>query len=223
MNGVGLFFLLLLLLVILPACAWVGYTFWRARSQGLPPPPLSAYIPFKKSSSSNYPIAPRPGGIGSWFSDKFSALRNSRRNGGSYESTNNPDADTAWDARVGRDEAAYGYGAEYEEQELGLHPPSGPYGGSGYGRDGYEEEHEERGRSRSRDDGRRDNSTAYAGARGYEADERENPFGERAERSDLRGVSPRPSELEDTQHVGKMNSKGSGGGHERKSMFREAM
>ena len=221
MNGAGLFFLLLLLLVILPLGGWIAFVYFRAKRQGLPPPRLADYNPLKAfRSQSNYPIAPRPTGIVGWVTDKFHALKPSR-NRGAYESTTNlPSSggqgrgfgplsgeDGAWDSRVGGQ-----YGPEYEEQELGLHPPppTGRYGHNPYERDEeygviHDAEHEEpRGRSRSRDD------TEYRGAGAT----RENPFGDNtAERSDLRGVSPRPVLEGDGQSIK----------NERRSVFREAM
>ena len=226
MNGAGLFFLLLLLLVILPIGGWIGYTRWRAHKQGLPPPPLSSYIPFKKSpSSSNYPAAPRQGGAIGWIKDKWSNFQ-SHRAGSGYAGTRRGergfgplDPDAAWDDRVGA-EADHPYGgAGYEEQELGLHPPgvrqdAGPYGmhGGGYAgsRNVLPEYGEERGRSRSRED------LSYVGGSQRGLDERyeevahgKKPAGD----GGLRAMGPRPHELETTS----MKSGKSG----RHSMFRE--
>lgn len=149
------------------------------------------------------------------------------------------DPDEAWDTRVGTEADAYGPGGFYEEQELGLHPGgnAGPYSATGYGGASprltpslpeYGEEDAARGRSRGREPG------AYIGGSQRGLDERydeetgkgprDNPFGDAAERSDLRGVSPRPIEMDGTSHA----QKPSLGGHddsptERKSMFRENM
>ena len=239
MNGAGLFFLLLLLLVILPAGIWVGYTRWRAHKNDLPPPPLSAYIPFYKSSPSNFPAAPRSSGVVGWVQDKFRNLKNSRSAGGAYEGGRGGrrgfgplDPDGAWDTRVGAEADAYGPVGDYEEQELGLHPPPpGAYGGSGYGAPTLPEYgHEDMGRGRSRSR----NGDAYIGGSQRGLDQRydehmrgDNPFDDGAERSNLRGVSPRPVETDGgaSGHA----KKGSGGGThddsptERKSMFREAV
>ena len=239
MNGAGLFFLLLLILVILPVGIWIGYTRWRAHKNDLPPPPLSAYIPFYKPRSSNYPVAPRSSGVIGWVQDKFNNLKNSRSAGGAYEDGRSGrtgfgplDPDGAWDTRVGAEADAYGPVGGYEEQELGLHPPDpGAYGGSGYGGPvlpEYGHEDMGRGRSRSRDD------TAYIGGSQRGLDQRydehmngQNPFDDGAERSDLRGVSPRPIDVDAGGHG--HAKKGSGGGMhddsptERKSMFREAV
>lgn len=139
---------------------------------------------------------------------KIDALRNTRTSAGAYEATSlgqrrrggfDPlDPDEAWDTRVGN-EADYGVPGSragpytsYDEQETGLRDPgSGPYGGGGYG--------EERSRSRQRElDQRYDEETGRA--------PKANPFGDGAERNELRGVSPRPVE-----------------GHDRRSAFREDM
>ncbi|MCJ1365396.1 hypothetical protein MMC16_004517 [Acarospora aff. strigata] len=149
------------------------------------------------------------------------------------------DPDEAWDTRVGTEADAYGPGGFYEEQELGLHPRenAGPYSASGYGGASpgvgpslpeYGDEDAARGRSRGREAG------AYIGGSQRGLDERydeemgrgprDNPFGDAAERSDLRGVSPRPIEMDATSHNRQPNL----GAHddsptERKSMFREDM
>jgi hypothetical protein len=135
---------------------------------------------------------------------KLTSRSNPRTSAGAYESTT-PfpatrrgflDPDEAWDTRVGN-EADYTApsgpgGAYYEETEMGglRDPGSGPYGGGGYG--------EERGRTRSK---QRELDDRYDEEMG-----RKDPFGDGAERSDLRGVSPRPVE-----------------NHDRRSAFREDM
>jgi len=239
MNGWGLFFLLLLLLVIIPAGAWIAFTRVRAHRAGLPPPPISAYNPFNRTPTSNYPAAPRPSGVVGWVQDKLHSLRNRRSAGGAYEGGGSGrgfgplDPDGAWDTRVGNEADAYGPVGDYEEQELGLHPPApGVYGGSGYGAPSpglpaYGSDDMSRGRSRSR------NETAYIGGSQRGLDERydeemgrDNPFGDGAERSSLRGISPRP--VESSGDVRGHTKKGSGGTledspTERKSMFREQM
>jgi hypothetical protein len=226
MNGVGLFFLLLLLLLIIPAVGWISYTRYRAHRAGLPPPPLSSYNPFRAAHPiSNYPVAPAPSGPLAWIQDKFHSIRNAR-GGSGYTGASarsgrrgNFDPDGAWDDRVGNEADAYGPVGGYEEQELGPHAPTA-YGGSGYGGGAVPEYGEERGRSRSRDEGRVGGGQAGLDAR-YEADAERgtNPFGDEAEvgREQLRGVSPRPMEAEGSL----MGSKGSP--TERKSVFRESM
>ncbi|KAI9859084.1 MAG: hypothetical protein M1824_003924 [Vezdaea acicularis] len=176
-SGVATFFIVLIILIIIGIVAWIAFTQLRARRLGLPPPPLSSYIPFKKSSAPrNYP-APAPGGIVGWFNDKFQALKNrrSRTAGGAYEEPladtrgrhttrgfGPLDPDEAWDARVGHEADGYGPGGYYEEQELGLHSTHNvdtSYGGGGYGGPatkkaalpGYGDGEVTRGRSRSRE------------------------------------------------------------------------
>ena len=239
-HGAAIFFLLLLFLVILPAAGWIGYTRWRAHKNGLPPPPVSAYNPFKKFSLPDHDSGSRPSGMLGWMQNKYQNMRNKRTSGGAYEGSSNTnrrgfgplDPDGAWDSRVGSEADGYGPVGDYEEQELGLHPPApGAYGGSGYGPsshalpnygDGEMESEIGRGRSRSRDI-----NTSYIGGSQRGLDQRydeemgrENPFDDRAEVHDLRGVSPRPVEMEGS-------SRGHGGGaHDdsptsRKSMFHE--
>lgn len=174
-----------------------------------------------------------------WVQDKFHSMKNSRTAGGAYEGGRGGrtgfgplDPDGAWDTRVGNEADAYGPVGDYEEQELGLHPPApGAYGGSGYGAPSpalpaYGAEDMGRGRSKSRD------PHAYIGGSTRGLDERydeemgrDNPFGDAAERSQMRGISPRPVEMEGG---GKGHAqKGSGGSGlddsptERKSMFHE--
>ncbi|MCJ1254908.1 hypothetical protein MMC24_002724 [Lignoscripta atroalba] len=250
MNGFLLFLLLLLLLVILPAGFWIAYTRYRAHKSGLPPPSLASYNPFHRSSASNYPAAPRPSGVTGWIQDKFQGLKNRRTAGGAYEGSYGGaasgggrggrggfgplDPDSAWDSRVGTEADAYGPVGDYEEQELGIHPPSTTaYGGSGYGAPSpalpeYGSEDMGRGRSANHE------PTAYIGGgqrgldqRYAEAMGKNDPFGDGAERSDLRGASPRPAEMDASgKGHGKKGSKGSGlddSPTERKSMFREDM
>ncbi|KAK7712720.1 hypothetical protein SLS57_007673 [Botryosphaeria dothidea] len=236
MSGVGIFFLILFLLLIIGGGAWIAYTRIRAKRLGLPPPPLNPFARGSRSSAGAtgaFP-APAPSGIVGWVNDKMSSLRhgrnkNSRYAAGAYEeagmgggttSTRGAprrgtlDPDEAWDARVGN-EADYGYGYE-EEQELGLREPT-PYGGSAgmyaapphsaalSGAGGSE-----RGRSRTRELDER-----YEEEMGRSGGTRENPFGDNAERSDLRGVSPRPMDS------GAKRGGGSSPTESRRSLFRE--
>lgn len=233
MNGASLFFLLLLLLVILPVGGWIGYTRWRAHQQGLPPPPWSSYIPFKKSQTSNYPAAPRQGGAIGWVKDKWANMQ-SHRAGSGYAGARRGergfgslDPDAAWDDRVGHEaDAPYG-GTGYEEQELGLHPPggtadAGPYGmhGGGYAgsRNVLPEYGQDRGRTRSRED------LSYVGGSHQGLDDRydevvhgqssKGPYGggNGADSGVMRALSPRPHELDTTSTKS---------GKSRSSMFRE--
>ena len=161
-----------------------------------------------------------------------SKIQGSGSRSGAYEQPLGPgarrglDPDEAWDARVGAEADGYGAGGYYEEQELGLRPPaSGAYAGGGYGggSQALPDYGEERGRSISRagiphiGGGQKGLDERYDEEMGHE-----DPFGDEAERSELRGVSPRPHE------EGKGHAKqGSGGGPqddsptERRSMFHE--
>lgn len=223
-----------------------SYIHYRARRLGLPPPSLNPFAK-KRTDNSNYRApAPAPGGIQGWVAGKFNALRNTRTAGGAYESTGygaggrrstgdrrgfGPlDPDEAWDARV--DNEAGGY---YEEQELGLQDPGhGPYGGGGYGEVGIGGIEEGRGRSRSRQrelDNRYDEEMHAGGGGAGRGGLQPNPFGDQAEASSLRGVSPRPHvETGQTRgvsaHKKNNSSLGTTGSAddsptERRSMFRE--
>ena len=159
--------------------------------------------------------------------DKFSGLGggigSGSRSSGPYHGTAHSrlDPDGAWDDRVGDEADRYGPGADYEEQELGLHPPApGHYGGSGYGQalPGYGEE---RGRSRSRQEGYIGGSQGGLDQR-YEEEVhglKANPFADGVERSDLRGVSPRPMD-EASKHVKKPSTEAAG---VRKIVFHETL
>lgn len=236
MHGWGLFFLLLFLLLIFAAVGWVGFTQYRARKAGLPPPSWKSYIPFiKGGSTSNYP-APRTSGPFDWFKDKFAALRNKRSARGAYEEPTEGgtgyagarrgrglDQDDAWDARVANESDAYGPGGYYEEQELGLQTPGvEPYGGSSYG--GPPTGEGERGRSKSRDPP----PNLAGGPRDMESGLRpqgDNPFGDQHEAASLRDVSPRPVIDTSGQHLSHTKGQGSHDDSptERRSMFRESL
>ena len=167
-----------------------------------------------------------------------------RTGGGAYEqplgggARRGLDPDEAWDSRVGAEADAYGAGGYYEEQELGLHPPpagtgyAGARGGHGGGvLPDYGDEHAPRGRSLSRD--LRDDGFIGGGKQGLDQryDEEvhgaghEDPFGDEAERSELRGVSPRPAAEEGLGVKGKKSGgkDGPDSPTERRSMFREAV
>ena len=153
-----------------------------------------------------------------WFKDTIASMRNRRTAHGAYEERlegeRRGDVDGgAWDARVGNE-------TYYEEQELGLAPPvsaGGAYAGGGYGAPERDTEAglgpesythtEERGRSRSRERDvppPYDTTTATPGS---------NPFGDEAERSELRAVSPRPA----------ADNRKSHDDPERRSIFREGL
>ena len=123
---------------------------------------------------------------------------------------------------MGAEADGYGAGGFYEEQELGLHPPAA--GNTSYAGGGYGAQHNvpqygaevPRGRSLSRDEG------PYTQQHGDE-----DPFGDEAERSELRGVSPRPhTEVEPEREAKAHTKKGSLEANdtsptERRSMFHE--
>ena len=233
MHGAGVAIIIILLLLVAAGVGWIVFARMRAQRLGLPPPPLSSYIPFLKSSSGPYGgPQPAPGGVVGWFNDRVRAFknRNNRTAVGAYESSTGGgapgtqsrgfgplDPDDAWDSRVGNEPDPYsgagsGQGGYYEEQELRnqTHPAYG--GGSrSAGGDGYQmnlpyDEEERRGRGRSR-------SPAPGPAK--------NPFGEGAEPSNLsmRGVSPRPI---DTGVGGpRKGAKDDDSPSERRSVFRE--
>ncbi|KAI5360838.1 hypothetical protein Slin15195_G087540 [Septoria linicola] len=230
------FFIVLILLVLAAGGGYGGYTRWRANRLGLPPPPLNPFAKRRDDATYRAP-SPRAGGLQGWIADKWNALQNKRTAGGAYESTGyggarsggagrrgfGPlDPDEAWDARV--DNEASGY---YEEQELGLQDPNqGPYGGHGYAENtnlGVGGIEAGRGRSKSRQrelDDRYDDEVHGGGSSTL------NPFGDDAEHSNMRGMSPRPDTDRTTSYHGSTKSghqkKGSDDSPtERRSMFTE--
>ncbi|KAH7030872.1 uncharacterized protein B0I36DRAFT_322669 [Microdochium trichocladiopsis] len=224
MHPAGVFFIVLFVLLIAGAVAWVVFTQLRARRLGLPPPTLSSYNPFsRKDNHSPYgPPTPAPGGIGAWISDKIRSIRgpsNKRSQAGGYEQSRRGfgplDPDEAWDTRVGNEADNYGPGGYYEEQELGLH--GGPAGGGGaaYGHTAYAS-------AGPQDRGRAGPSAAAAASN--TAAPGSNPFDDdSAEPSNLRGVSPRPIDTS-VANAGSKKHHGPGSGSpgsERRSMFRE--
>jgi len=234
MSGWGWFILVVILLIPICAAGYIFYSRFRAKQRGLAPPPLSSYNPFtrRERHTENYPA---PSGIVGWAKSKFKSVKSSGSRSGAYEqplggtTRRGLDPDAAWDARVGAEADGYGAGGYYEEQELGMRPPGGgPYGGSGYGGHGNAlpeyGEGEERGRSLSRNGG----APIAGGQRGlderYDQEMGDDPFGDEAERSELRGVSPRPHQ--DDERKGHMKQGSGGGPHddsttERRSMFHE--
>ncbi|KAL8243574.1 hypothetical protein R6Q59_009832 [Mikania micrantha] len=223
MNGWGWFFLIVFLLV-LAFVAWVAWRFFLAKRQGLPPPPLRAYIPFMKTNTStNYPT-PRASGPLDWIKDKIASLRNKRTARGAYEDAG-PAAqgnvtgrrgrgleDDAWDARVGNEDP-YGRGGAYyhEEQELGLAPTPG-YTNEQYGR--------------ATGDYLSHANSGYAGVgeRGRSGDHLD-PFGDEHQAPSLRSVSPRPEEqvIAPQKRIDSLDSNASSPTSVRKSVFREGI
>ena len=178
--------------------------------------------------------------------NKYYGLRNSRTKTGAYEQTSDHShrgagdgyrasgggggEDEAWDARVD----GYGPGGYYEEQELGLRPPPAGHAGGGSS-DYYSQGGDvERGRSLSRAGDVDEEDTAYRGG-GRSRQRESNPFGDAAEASSMRAVSPRPGgqgQGQGQRYSGhrKQDSEGSGlkaelgdSPTERRSMFREGV
>lgn len=221
MDTAGIVVLIIFLLLIAAGVGWIIFTRVRAQRLGLPPPSLSTYIPFLKSSSTSPYGPPQParGGIIGWINDRIRLFknRNSRTAAGAYEqplhgSSNTRsgrrgfgplDPDEAWDSRVGNEAGSYGPGGYYEEQELGLAPRH--HGDTSYvGESSYPMNlaatpgmaphgfGEEEERGRTRS---RSPGGDGLGA-GYQAAgvRTRNPFDDDAEPSNIsmRGVSPRP-------------------------------
>ncbi|KAK7531813.1 hypothetical protein IWX49DRAFT_637593 [Phyllosticta citricarpa] len=244
MSGIGVFFLVV---VLLAGATFAGYTVWvriRAKRMGLPPPSLN---PFARESSRSSVAAsalpaPAPGGIVGWVNDKMAALKNRRnRRGdagreryaaGAYEEAGVGGGGGApapgggfgggGAARGGArgldpDEAwdtRVGNEAYYEEQELGLHEPTDRVDLGDSGYGGGVE----RGRSRSREtDDRYEEGLARTTTAGSD------PFGDSAERSDmgLRGVSPRPIDTSVGGRNQPQQASHDSPASERRSMFRE--
>ena len=229
----------IILIVPIAYFSYILYRRFQAKNQGLPPPPFNPFAHHDRGGSQIYPA---PSGLVGWVKNKYHAIRGSSSRSGAYEQPlgvggrRGLDPDEAWDARVGAEADGYGPGGYYEEQELGLQPSGGgigrnDYAGGGYGHDGslpsYGNEDMQRGRNLSRDD------TAYIGGGQKGLDmrydeemhgqgERDNPFGDGAEASSLRGVSPRPHEERGHKQQGSGGSlKADDSPTERKSMFRE--
>ncbi len=136
------------------------------------------------------------------------------------------DADEAWDARVGNEPDGYGTSGYYEEQELDLEPSlvgaayaRGGYGGShGQTAPDHESDEPQRGRSLGRGGQSHIDGREQGLDRRYdEAMARDDPFGDDAERSDLRATSPRS--MKDNRGHKKKESGDSA--TERRSIFRE--
>ncbi|KAF2084810.1 hypothetical protein K490DRAFT_48324 [Saccharata proteae CBS 121410] len=157
-SGVGIFFAILLILILLGLATWILYTRHRASRLGLPPPPLNPFTRSRSGPGIAPASGPRPSTSGpvSWIKEKITSLKNGRyASGAGYEGGGGGgrgarggrgghvplDPDEAWDSRVGNEADVYGPGGYYEEQELGLHEPvagggagASPYGaGDGYG------------------------------------------------------------------------------------------
>lgn len=128
-------------------------------------------------------------------------------------------------------------GGYYEEQELELQDPSsGPYAGGGYGEVGAGvgvggiEQGRGRSRSRQRELDSRYDEEVRGGGGPTAASSRPNPFGDGAEASSMRTVSPRPDSSKGAARPVAGHERGKSSlqvaGHddsptERRSMFRE--
>lgn len=232
------FLAFLVIIVILAYVGWIVYTQLRARRAGLPPPHWKSYIPFTSVSTSTYTDSsyptPRSGGPIGWIKDRIARLRNRRTHQGAYEGQppaapprgyrGAADHDEPWDTRVGNEhDTSYGPPGYYESQELGMAlPRSTPYDGAGYeaaegGNKSSANNNQsmdrdlERGRSRSREPASRPETA------GTERNP-QNPFGDHAEGSNLRDVSPRPEREPSTHRISGESSRTA-----RKSIFREGV
>lgn len=226
MSGLGYLFLVLIILIPLAAVAYIFYTRIQAQRAGRPPPLFSSFIPFRRQQSSGS-FSSSSGGVFGTIRTKFKSLSGSSHRTGAYEQPlgsgrgRGLDPDGAWDSRVGDEADAYGSGGYYEEQELGLRT-----GGNGTELPSYGDEEMGRGRSISRNGppgGFIGGDQRGLDKRFDEATGGVNPFGDHAERSELKGVSPRP-----TEGKKKHKQQGSGGMEgdsptERRSMFHENM
>ncbi|KAE9971053.1 hypothetical protein EG328_005897 [Venturia inaequalis] len=175
------------------------------------------------TSSSNPVVA--------FFKKTISSLRNKRsQTGAGYEGAGYAaprgggtgraahggplDPDEAWDSRVGNESEIYGPGGYYEETELGLHPQSTAYTGAAYGGPA----------GRLSTDGAGFAPAPGLSAGGNDARGRtstgENPFGDHAEESSLRSISPRPFEQGQNQNIKKVSSRANSPTG-RRSLFKE--
>lgn len=175
------------------------------------------------TSSSNPVVA--------FFKKTISSLRNKRsQTGAGYEGAGYAaprgggtgraahggplDPDEAWDSRVGNESEIYGPGGYYEETELGLHPQSTAYTGAAYGGPA----------GRLSTDGAGFAPAPGLSAGGNDARGRtstgENPFGDHAEESSLRSISPRPFEQAQNQNIKKVSSRANSPTG-RRSLFKE--
>jgi len=242
-SGIGAFFIIVVIVAILGATAWVLYTHLRARRLGLPQPTLSSYNPFYRSSQQYGAPSPASGGIVGWVNDKVRTFknRNNRSAGGAYEEPLNSnvrggsnrgfgplDPDEAWDARVGTEADAYGPGGYYEEQELGLQRQGGVAATPGAAPPGYGSD---RGRPLSRGPepyiggSQAGLDRRYDEEMGIQPKPAVNPFDDsHAEPSNvsLRSISPRPAVDNSKGHVKAQHSVDDSP-TERRSMFRENM
>lgn len=227
MSRLGYFFLFLVILIPLAALAYIFYARIQAQRAGRSPPSFASFIPFRNQQSSGYSSSSSGGIIGTIRSKFQSLTGGSSRRTGAYEQPlgsgrgRGLDPDGAWDTRVGDEADAYGSGGYYEEQELGLRT-----GGHGGALPDYGDEEMGRGRSISRDGppgGFIGGDQRGLDKRYDEATGGTNPFGDQAERSELRRVSPRPMKGEKGHKQQASESIQGDSPTERRSMFHENM
>lgn len=185
---------------------------------------------FSSSSTSSNPVL-------AFFQKTLSSLRNKRsQTGAGYEGSGYAgvtaprggtgraahggplDPDEAWDSRVGNEAEIYGPGGYYEETELGLHPQATAYTGAAYG--GPAGRLSTDGAGFAPAPGLSAGSGEVGRSRSPGAAMRENPFGDHAEESSLRSISPRP--YEHGQGIKKASSRANSP-EGRRSIFREDM
>ncbi|KAI4141700.1 MAG: hypothetical protein L6R39_005223 [Caloplaca ligustica] len=227
MSALWYFFLLLIIVFAGTAAGYIFITRIQAQRAGRPPPPFSSFIPFR-SRSQNYSSSSSSGGVFGNIRRKFHSLTGGSQRPGAYEQPlgsgrgRGLDPDGAWDSRVGDEADAYGSGGYYEEQELGLRSGAHRTELPEYG-----DEEMGRGRSISRDappgGGFIGGDQRGLDKRYDEVTKGENPFGDRAERSALRGVSPRPAGGEKGHKQQGSASVQGDSPTERRSMFHENM
>ncbi|KAI4176769.1 MAG: hypothetical protein LQ346_007812 [Caloplaca aetnensis] len=229
MSGLGYFLLFLIILIPLVALAYIFYARVQAQRAGRSPPSFASFVPFRNQQPPGYSSSSSSsGGIINTIRSKFQSLTGTSRRTGAYEQPlgsgrgRGLDPDGAWDTRVGDEADAYGSGGYYEEQELGLRP-GGSGGQQGAALPDYGDEEMGRGRSVSRDGppgGFIGGDQRGLDQRYDEATGGENPFGDQAERSKLRGL-PKKEEKGHTQRASESIQGDSP--TERRSMFHENM
>lgn len=201
-----------IVIVLLPSL-YLAFVLWerhQASQSGRPPPSWNI---LRRNQHDGSRIYPAPSGLIGWVKDKYHDLRGTHSRTGAYEQAARArggrrglDPDEAWDTSVGAEADAYGTGGYYEAQDLGLQstaPGRHDESGGGYQENGklpeYGHEDMRRGREPHRD------STTFIGGTQAGLDARfdaefkgkshpQDPFGDHAEASSLRGVSPRPVE-----------------------------
>ncbi|KAF4125273.1 Pfam:Acid phosphat A [Geosmithia morbida] len=200
----------IVLVFVLGAIGWVLFTQLRARNLGLPTPSLSDYLPWKRSGGGSYsPPRPASGGVVGWFNQQVQKVKGRGGGGGG----NQRSARGAYEQQAGGGSAGTGH--------RGFGPLDPDEAWDTRVDDANDYEHYERGRSGAGTGAnRRDSadSLEYQGAGAYEGinlssssgpygaedeergrrPDRRNPFDDDAGNdSNLRGMSPRPTEGHD--------------------------